>query len=137
MMSTVRFRRLWLITCLLLLGGLTTVVPVNCVCDMDQHWGQAVHPLFEHFHGDGHNHTSVSSDSGSLAPSNGDNGAAFTVSEHGSFLGVVFDGMLSGLSGLWLTLWLFPLLTLLPAARLRLSGVSVAPPSIPPRPLFI
>jgi len=127
-----RFRRLWLVTCLLLLGGLATVVPVNCLCDADQHWGQTVHPIFEHHHVDGHDHGATSNDSRRSYV--GDNaGVSFTVSEHGSFLGTVFDGMISGMSGLWLALGLFPLLTLLPATRRSLASVTVAPPTGPPR----
>ncbi len=131
-----RFRRLWLLTCLTLLAGLTTVVPVNCLCEANQHWGQTVHPLFEHHHVNGHHHGVVNDSS---PPTLGfHEGFSFTVSEHGSFMGAVFDGMISGTASVWLTLQLFPLLTLLPMVRRMLVSVSVAPPAGPPRarPLF-
>lgn len=29
-----------------------TVVPVNCICPAEDHFGQAVHPIFPHRHGE-------------------------------------------------------------------------------------
>jgi hypothetical protein len=135
-MHSTRFRRLWLIICLTLLGGLAMAVPVNCLCDADQHWGQAVHPLFQHHHGDGHDHRVSDSDSVSVVPtlSPDSTGAALVVSEHGSFMSAAIDGLLLGKANLWLALSLLPLLRLLPAARRRLAGVTIAPAIGPPRP---
>lgn len=133
-MNSTRFRRLWLITCLSLLGGLATAVPVNCLCDANQHWGQAVHPIFEHHHADGHDHRATDSVSVVLTLSSDSAGAAFVVSEHGSFLGAAIDGLLLGRANLWLALSLLPLLTLRLAGQRRLAGVTVAPAIGPPRP---
>ena len=49
-MPAAAFRRLWLVICLTLLGGLVTTVPVNCVCDSGEHLGQPVHAAFPHTH---------------------------------------------------------------------------------------
>src|SRR5687768_9634511 len=132
-MNSVRFRRLWLITCLTLLGGLATAVPVNCLCDANQHWGQAVHPIFEHHHADGHDHRAADSQVAWRTWSSSSEGASLVVSEHGSFMGAAIDGLLLGRASLWLGLTLLPLLTLLPAARRRLDGVAIAPAIGPPR----
>jgi hypothetical protein len=132
-MSTTRFRHLWLVTCLTLLGGLATAVPVNCLCDADQHWGQAIHPLFEHRHGDGHDHRASAPDALEVAPSSSTDGAALVQSEHGSFMSAAIDGLVLGRASLWLALALVPLLTLSPAARRRLDGVNVVPAVGPPR----
>jgi hypothetical protein len=57
--------RLWILAALFVLTGLLTTVPVNCVCDADDHLGQLVHPIFAHDHGSGvesasaHNDASV------------------------------------------------------------------------------
>jgi hypothetical protein len=132
MMASSRFRRLWLITCLALLGGLATAVPVNCLCEADQHWGQAVHPIFEHYHGDGHGHRATDeTESRGLAHS--DSGATSIVSEHGSLLGVAIDGLLFGRTNVWLALGMIPLLTLLPSSRRAFSAAILAPPTGPPR----
>jgi hypothetical protein len=132
-MTSTWFRRLWLITCLTLLGGLATAVPVNCVCDADQHWGQAVHPLFQHYHGDGHSHAAAEKQAGPLASTTESSGPAFVVSEHGSLLGVAVDAILFGRANLWLTLGLLPLLTLIHSARGGISATCPAPPTGPPR----
>jgi len=130
---TTRFRRLWLLTCLILLGGLATAVPVNCLCNADEHWGQAVHPLFQHYHGDGHSHGAVESDTATTASPADDSGAALVVSEHGSFLSVAIDGILFGRGNLWLALSLLPLLTLLSPQGPRYAAATLAPPTSPPR----
>jgi hypothetical protein len=131
---TARFRRLWLLTCLILLGGIATAVPVNCLCSVDDHWGQTVHPLFQHYHGDGHSQGSVETDTATNAFAVDDSGAALVVSEHGSFLSVAIDGILFGRGDPWLVLSLLPLLTLLSSAARRCAATTLAPPTGPPRP---
>ena len=130
---TTRFRRLWLLTCLTVLGGLATAVPVNCLCNADDHWGQAVHPIFQHYHGDGHSHDQAETETTSNALTADDSGAALVVSEHGSFLSVAIDGILFGRGDLWLVLSLLPLLTLLLSAGHRYAAATLAPPTGPPR----
>ena len=130
---TTPFRRLWLLTCLILLGGLATAVPVNCLCNADYHWGQAVHPLFQHYHGDGHTHGSVETDTATDALPADDLGAALVVSEHGSFLSMAIDGIIFGRGHLWLVLILLPLLTLLSSESRRYAAATLAPPTGPPR----
>ena len=130
---TTRFRRLWLLTCLTLLGGLATAVPVNCLCNADDHWGQAVHPIFQHYHGDGHSHGQTGSETASSSFAAEDSGAALVVSEHGSFLSVAIDGILFGRGDIWLLLSLLPLLTLLSSEARRYAAATLAPPTGPPR----
>jgi hypothetical protein len=132
-MASTRFRRLWLITCLALLGGLTTAVPVNCLCEADQHWGQAIHPIFQHHHADGHDHRASDTDIPLLQARGDTSEVAFVVSEHGSLLSATMDGLLFGQAGLWLALGLFPLLTLVPSANRAANAGALAPPTGPPR----
>lgn len=129
-MSPTRFRRLWLLTCLTLLGGLATLVPVNCLCDANQHWGQAVHPIFLHHHADGHDHLSAMSSENVVTPGE----VSWTVSDHGAMLNAVFDGSMSGRWSAWLALMLLAMLTLRPTQRGAPLGLSTAPPTGPPRP---
>jgi hypothetical protein len=109
-------------------------VPVNCLCDANQHLGQSVHPVFEHYHGDGHAHRAVEPDSATLSLPMESSGPTLVASEHGSFLGVAVDGLVFGRANFWLALGFFPLLTLLPSAHRAYAAALLAPPTGPPRP---
>ncbi|MFN0070479.1 MAG: hypothetical protein ACKVVP_03180 [Chloroflexota bacterium] len=133
MMSPTRFRRLWIITCLMLLGGLATAVPVNCICAADQHWGQAIHPIYAHVHADGRQHEVANPlmTLGDPRPSTSE--ASWIASEPGSLLGMVFDGSISGRAAAWLLLLLIPMRTIAPFSPRILAGVAITPATGPPR----
>jgi hypothetical protein len=134
MMASARFRRLWLVTCLTLLGGLATLVPVNCLCVADEHWGQAVHPLYPHTHAEGLEHATEPSHEqlpNAWAPSS--DTPTFAVSEHGSFAGPVVDGAISSARAALVVLALLALLRTLFVVERAPMDIIGAPPTAPPR----
>jgi hypothetical protein len=125
-MNASAIRRLWVLICLVLLGGLTSSVPVTCMCLESQHMGIAIHPIFPHSHPDEAREldgqtTATSSQMPSLS------------GHQGSLLVPVGDSALFQPLVSGITLFLMIIGTLRQPRALTSDGPRRAPPTAPPR----
>ena len=127
MIRNALLRRLHLAVVLGLTIGVLLAVPVNCICEDDEHSGQIVHSILRHHHGD-HQHASVD------GQAFGDDRAVVTSGiGNGGLPGLALEGLALPLIALAFRFWRSNGAPLVAGFTTRPAEYIGVPPTYPPR----